>query len=88
VLLVDTAGRLAIDAPMMREIAELHAALKPVETLFVSMPCRVRTRSTSRKLRRALPLTGIVLTKLEGDARGGAVLSVSRSRESASSSPA
>ena len=77
VLLVDTAGRLAIDEPMMREIAELHAALKPVETLFVvdSMQGQDSVK-VAKAFGDALPLTGIVLTKLDGDARGGAALSV------------
>jgi len=77
VLLVDTAGRLAIDEPMMREIAELHAGLKPVETLFVvdSMQGQDSVK-VAKAFGDALPLTGIVLTKLDGDARGGAALSV------------
>ncbi len=77
VLLADTAGRLAIDEPMMREIAELHAALKPVETLFVvdSMQGQDSVK-VAKAFGDALPLTGIVLTKLDGDARGGAALSV------------
>ncbi len=77
VLLVDTAGRLAIDATMMREIADLHAALKPVETLFVvdSMQGQDSVK-VAKAFGDALPLTGIVLTKLDGDARGGAALSV------------
>jgi signal recognition particle subunit SRP54 len=77
VLLVDTAGRLAIDEPMMREIAELHANLKPVETLFVvdSMQGQDSVK-VAKAFGDALPLTGIVLTKLDGDARGGAALSV------------
>ena len=76
VLLVDTAGRLAIDEPMMREIAELHAGLKPVETLFVvdSMQGQDSVK-VAKAFGDALPLTGIVLTKLDGDARGGAALS-------------
>ena len=77
VLLVDTAGRLAIDAPMMREIAELHAALKPVETLFVVDAMQGQDSvNVAKAFGEALPLTGIVLTKLDGDARGGAALSV------------
>ena len=77
VLLADTAGRLAIDEPMMREIAELHAALKPVETLFVvdSMQGQDSVK-VAKAFGDALPLTGIVLTKLDGDARGGAAPSV------------
>jgi len=77
VLLVDTAGRLAIDEPMMREIAELHAALKPVETLFVVDSMQGQDSvNVAKAFGDALPLTGIVLTKLDGDARGGAALSV------------
>jgi signal recognition particle subunit SRP54 len=77
VLIVDTAGRLAIDEPMMREIAELHAAVKPVETLFVVDAMQGQDAvNTARAFRDALPLTGVILTKLDGDARGGAALSV------------
>jgi len=77
VLLVDTAGRLAIDEAMMREIAELHAALKPIETLFVVDAMLGQDAiNTAKAFSDALPLTGIVLTKLDGDARGGAALSV------------
>ena len=77
VLLVDTAGRLAIDEALMREIAELHAELKPVETLFVVDAMQGQDAiNTARAFREALPLTGIVLTKMDGDSRGGAALSV------------
>ena len=77
VVLVDTAGRLAIDDAMMREIAELHAALQPVETLFIVDAMQGQDAvNTARAFREALPLTGVVLTKLDGDARGGAALSV------------
>jgi signal recognition particle subunit SRP54 len=77
VLLVDTAGRLAIDEAMMREITELHAALKPIETLFVVDAMLGQDAvNTAKAFNDALPLTGIVLTKLDGDARGGAALSV------------
>jgi signal recognition particle subunit SRP54 len=77
VVLVDTAGRLAIDDAMMREIAEIHAAVKPVETLFVVDAMQGQDAvNTARAFREALPLTGVVLTKLDGDARGGAALSV------------
>jgi signal recognition particle subunit SRP54 len=77
VVLFDTAGRLAIDEAMMREIAELHAALQPVETLFVVDAMLGQDAvNTARAFNEALPLTGIVLTKLDGDARGGAALSV------------
>ncbi len=77
VLLVDTAGRLAIDEAMMREIKELHAALNPVETLFVVDAMQGQDAvNTARAFKEALPLTGIILTKLDGDSRGGAALSV------------
>ncbi|MES2936938.1 MAG: signal recognition particle protein [Pseudomonadota bacterium] len=77
VLLVDTAGRLAIDEAMMREIQELHAVLKPVETLFVVDAMQGQDAvNTAKAFKEALPLTGIVLTKLDGDSRGGAALSV------------
>lgn len=77
VLMVDSAGRLAIDEPMMVEIRQLHSALDPVETLFVvdSMLGQDAVNS-ARAFSDALPLTGIILTKLDGDARGGAALSV------------
>ena len=77
VLLVDTAGRLAVDAEMMAEIKRLHAALNPVETLFVVDAMLGQDAvNTARAFNEALPLTGVVLTKLDGDARGGAALSV------------
>jgi signal recognition particle subunit SRP54 len=77
VLIVDTAGRLAIDAAMMEEIRELHATLAPAETLFVVDAMQGQDAvNTARAFAAALPLTGIVLTKLDGDARGGAALSV------------
>ncbi len=77
VLLVDTAGRLAIDEALMREITELHAALKPIETLFVVDAMQGQDAiNTAKAFREALPLTGIVLTKMDGDSRGGAALSV------------
>ena len=77
VLLVDTAGRLAIDEALMREIQELHRILKPVETLFVVDAMQGQDAvNTARAFKEALPLTGIVLTKLDGDSRGGAALSV------------
>ncbi len=77
VLIVDTAGRLAIDEQMMREIAELHAQLKPIETLFVVDAMQGQDAvNTAKAFRDALPLTGVVLTKLDGDSRGGAALSV------------
>ena len=77
VLIVDTAGRTSIDQAMMAEIAELHAALNPVETLFVvdSMTGQDAAK-TARAFADALPLTGVILTKIDGDSRGGAALSV------------
>ena len=77
VLIVDTAGRLAIDEAMMEEVRAIHAALKPVETLFVVDSMQGQDAvNVARAFSEALPLTGIVLTKLDGDARGGAALSV------------
>lgn len=77
VLLVDTAGRLAIDEAMMAEIKRLHAVLKPIETLFVVDAMLGQDAvNTAKAFGEALPLTGVVLTKLDGDARGGAALSV------------
>lgn len=77
VLIVDTAGRLAIDAAMMEEIKQLHAGLKPIETLFVVDAMTGQDAvNTAKAFGEALPLTGIVLTKLDGDSRGGAALSV------------
>jgi len=77
VLIVDTAGRLAIDAAMMAEIQALHAAVNPIETKFVVDAMQGQDAvNTAKAFNEALPLTGIVLTKLDGDARGGAALSV------------
>jgi len=77
VLLVDTAGRLHIDEAMMGEIKALHAAITPVETLFVVDSMTGQDAATTAKaFSEALPLTGVVLTKTDGDARGGAALSV------------
>jgi signal recognition particle subunit SRP54 len=77
VLLVDTAGRLAIDDLLMAEIKDLHALLNPVETLFVVDAMQGQDAiNTAKAFSAALPLTGIVLTKLDGDSRGGAALSV------------
>ena len=77
VLIVDTAGRLAIDQMMMDEIKALHAAVNPVETLFVVDAMTGQdAANTAKAFNEALPLTGVVLTKTDGDARGGAVLSV------------
>jgi signal recognition particle subunit SRP54 len=77
VLLVDTAGRLAIDEALMLEIKQLHAVLNPVETLFVVDAMQGQDAiNTAKAFKDALPLTGIILTKLDGDSRGGAALSV------------
>ena len=77
VLIVDTAGRLAIDELMMQEIAQLHAVLAPAETLFVVDAMQGQDAvNVAKAFSEALPLTGVVLTKLDGDARGGAALSV------------
>ena len=77
VLIVDTAGRLHVDAEMMAEIQRLHAVLNPIETLFVvdSMTGQ-DAANTAQAFGAALPLTGVVLTKTDGDARGGAALSI------------
>ena len=77
VLIVDTAGRLAIDEAMMAEVRDIHAAVTPVETLFVVDAMQGQDAvNVARAFGEALPLTGVVLTKLDGDARGGAALSV------------
>ena len=77
VLLVDTAGRLAIDEALMREIQALHAALNPIETLFVVDAMQGQDAiNTAKAFKEALPLSGIILTKTDGDSRGGAALSV------------
>ncbi len=77
VLLIDTAGRLGIDEAMMTEIAGLHQALKPIETLFVVDAMLGQDAvNTAKAFHATLPLTGVVLTKLDGDSRGGAALSV------------
>ena len=77
VVIVDTAGRLHIDAEMMDEIKRLHSALQPIETLFVvdSMTGQ-DAANTAAAFNAALPLTGVILTKADGDARGGAALSI------------
>jgi signal recognition particle subunit SRP54 len=77
VVIIDTAGRLHVDEEMMNEVRRLHAALQPVETLFVvdSMTGQ-DAANTARSFSEALPLTGIILTKADGDARGGAALSI------------
>jgi signal recognition particle subunit SRP54 len=77
VLIVDTAGRLAIDTAMMAEIKALHGAIKPVETLFVVDAMTGQdAANTAAVFNDQLPLTGVILTKTDGDARGGAALSV------------
>jgi signal recognition particle subunit SRP54 len=77
VLIIDTAGRLGIDEAMMQEIAAVHAAVNPVETLFVVDAMLGQDAiNTAKAFNDALPLTGVVLTKLDGDSRGGAALSV------------
>ncbi len=77
VVIVDTAGRLAIDEAMMAEIKALHAAVNPVETLFVVDAMQGQDAvNVAHAFGETLPLTGVVLTKLDGDARGGAALSV------------
>ena len=77
VLIVDTAGRLAVDEEMMAEIRELHALLKPVETLFVVDAMSGQDAAqTARAFNEALPLTGVILSKADADSRGGAALSV------------
>jgi len=77
VLLIDTAGRLGIDEALMTEIKELHAAVHPVETLFVvDAMLGQDAANTAKAFNDALPLSGIVLTKMDGDSRGGAALSV------------
>ncbi len=77
VLIIDTAGRLHVDAEMMEEIKQLHAAVNPIETLFVvdSMTGQ-DAANTAKAFDQALPLTGVILTKTDGDARGGAALSI------------
>ena len=77
VLIVDTAGRLHVDDSMMEEIKDLHAAIKPVETLFtVDAMTGQDAANTAKAFNDALPLTGVILTKTDGDARGGAALSI------------
>lgn len=77
VLLVDTAGRLHVDEAMMEEIQEVHRIIKPVETLFVVDAMTGQdAANTAKAFNEALPLTGVVLTKVDGDARGGAALSI------------
>lgn len=77
VLIVDTAGRLHVDAAMMEEIQEVHKVLEPIETLFtVDAMTGQDAANTAKAFNDALPLTGVILTKVDGDARGGAALSI------------
>jgi signal recognition particle subunit SRP54 len=77
VLIVDTAGRLAIDDAMMQEIRRLHGILNPIETLFVVDAMQGQDAvNVAKVFAETLPLTGVILTKLDGDSRGGAALSV------------
>ncbi|WP_392563396.1 signal recognition particle protein [Orbus wheelerorum] len=77
VLIVDTAGRLHVDGEMMNEIKALHQAVKPIETLFVVDAMTGQdAANTAKAFNDALPLTGVILTKVDGDARGGAALSI------------
>jgi signal recognition particle subunit SRP54 len=77
VIIIDTAGRLHVDDEMMGEIKELHAAINPVETLFVVDSMTGQDAAvTAKAFNDALPLTGVILTKADGDARGGAALSI------------
>jgi signal recognition particle subunit SRP54 len=81
VLIADTAGRLAIDVEMMREITELNTALKPIETLFVVDSMQGQDAvNVARAFSDALPLTGIVLTKLDGTAKGGVICAIAHLR--------
>jgi signal recognition particle subunit SRP54 len=89
VLIVDTAGRLAIDQAMMEEIQALHAALKPAETLFVVDAMQGQDAvNVAKAFNEALPLTGVILTKLDGDSRGGASCRCGMSPASRSSTSA
>lgn len=77
VLIVDTAGRLHVDSDMMDEIKTLHQAIAPIETLFVVDAMTGQdAANTAKAFNEALPLTGVILTKVDGDARGGAALSI------------
>ncbi|EGL56075.1 MAG: signal recognition particle protein [Pseudomonadota bacterium] len=77
VVIIDTAGRLHIDDDMMAEIKQIHAAINPIETLFtVDSMTGQDAANTAKAFNEALPLTGIILTKTDGDARGGAALSI------------
>ncbi len=77
VLIVDTAGRLHVDGEMMEEIQQIHSVLNPIETLFtVDAMTGQDAANTAKAFNEALPLTGVILTKVDGDARGGAALSI------------
>jgi signal recognition particle subunit SRP54 len=77
VLIIDTAGRLHVDSDMMTEIKQLHQAINPIETLFVVDAMTGQdAANTAKAFNEALPLTGVILTKVDGDARGGAALSI------------
>ncbi|MDP8101552.1 signal recognition particle protein [Phocoenobacter atlanticus] len=77
VLIVDTAGRLHVDSEMMDEIKQIHQVLNPIETLFtVDAMTGQDAANTAKAFNEALPLTGVILTKVDGDARGGAALSI------------
>jgi signal recognition particle subunit SRP54 len=77
VVIIDTAGRLAIDQDMMNELSQVHAAINPVETLFVVDAMTGQdAANTAKAFHEQLPLTGVILTKADGDARGGAALSI------------
>ncbi|MCK3655376.1 signal recognition particle protein [Pasteurellaceae bacterium Macca] len=77
VLIVDTAGRLHVDSDMMAEIQQIHQVLNPIETLFtVDAMTGQDAANTAKAFNEALPLTGVILTKVDGDARGGAALSI------------
>ncbi|WGL99048.1 signal recognition particle protein [Arsenophonus sp. aPb] len=77
VLIIDTAGRLHVDEAMMEEIQAIHRAINPIETLFiVDAMTGQDAANTAKSFNESLPLTGIILTKIDGDARGGAALSI------------
>ncbi len=79
VLIVDTAGRLHVDSELMSELSRIHASCKPIETLFVLDAMTGQdAANTAAEFNRVLPLTGIILTKVDGDARGGAALTAKR----------
>lgn len=76
-LIIDTAGRLHVDEAMMEEIQAIHRAINPIETLFiVDAMTGQDAANTAKSFNETLPLTGVILTKIDGDARGGAALSI------------